>query len=79
MKTIYCANNDTVYQSAAEAADKLGLKRGAVSKAASGISIHTNYYLFLYIENDKDFELNRKQLRRQMIYNAFKIKLEEVK
>lgn len=74
MKRIYCANNNTVYKSAAEASRELNVSRDLISKAASGVIAHAKYFVFQYIE-DEDPELDPEAIRRRLLYNAFKIKL----
>lgn len=74
MKRIYCANNDKVYKSAAEASRELNVSRDLISKAASGAIAHAKYFVFQYIE-DEDAVLDPADTRRRLLYNAFKIKL----
>ena len=70
-KRIYCANNNKIYASGAEAARELNLDRSPVCKAANGDITHVKYYVFRYVDADEDL----KALRKQMLYNAFKIKI----
>lgn len=70
-KMVYCANNNKTYASASEAARELDLERSPVCKAAKGEITHAKYYVFRYIDSDEDL----KALRKQMLYNAFKIKI----
>ena len=74
-KAIYCANNNTKYKSATDAANALNVAKDLVSKAANGSILHAKYYVFRYINEDDPKFLDLPALRRQMLYDAFKIKI----
>lgn len=71
MKSIYCANNNKIYPSASAASQELGVSRALISRAATGQIAHAKYYVFAFLDDSSD----QAVLRRQMLYNAFKIRL----
>lgn len=72
MKAIYCANNNKIYPSASAASQELGVSRDLISKAATGQIAHAKYYVFAFLGDSCS---DQAALRRQMLYNAFKIRL----
>ena len=70
-KSIYCANNDKIYPSASAASQELNVSRDLISKAATGQIAHAKYYVFAFMDEFTD----QAAMRRQLLYNAFKIRL----
>lgn len=70
-KSIYCANNNKIYPSASAASQELNVSRDLISKAATGQIAHAKYYVFAFLDECSD----QAALRRQMLYNVFKIRL----
>lgn len=56
-KPVYCYETDTVYESGADAAYKLGVTRAGIVHACKGIDAHVGGYHVCYLE-DKDYKIN---------------------
>ena len=76
MAKIYCANNNTLYSSAKEAALDLGLNHSQVSRALHGHRPRAGVYLLSFVDDDPtEAELN--DLRRWLLYSVYKINLKQ--
>lgn len=54
MKKVFCINNGETYESTKEAANKLNLDSGSISRVCNQIYKSTKGYIFRYINNDKN-------------------------
>lgn len=74
IKMIYCANLNTIYKTAAEAARELSLDKTAVSRALSGERKRAGVYLLTYTETNNPKEL--EEIRRWLLYSTYRIILD---
>ena len=82
MRKVYCANNNTLYDTPKAAADDLELDLSLVSRALNGRRPRAGVYILAYVEPDPKsnafLESQLDDLRRWMLYSAYKITLPEV-
>lgn len=71
---IYCANNNTVYQSVPEAAKDLGIDRTAVHRQLTGERKSVGGYIFAKIDDISPAAV--RAARAWLLYSAYKIVLD---
>ena len=72
---IYCANNNTIYSTAAEASRALGVNQATISQALAGQRQRAGVYVLATLENIKLEDL--PELRARLLYSVYKISLEK--
>ena len=72
---IYCANNNTIYSTPAEASRALSVDQAAISKALTGQRQRAGVYVLANLENIKLEDL--PELRAQLLYTVYKISLDK--
>lgn len=83
MRFVYCANNNSLYETPKEAAEQLELDLSLVSRALNGRRPRAGVYLLAYVDIEpqtapKDVQSQLDELRRWMLYSVYKIVLPEV-
>ena len=71
---IYCANNNTIYGTVAEASRALDVDQASISKALAGQRQSAGVYILAKLENVKLEEL--PELRARLLFAAYKISLD---
>lgn len=71
---IYCANNNTIYGTAAEASRALEVDQASISKALAGQRQSAGVYILAKLENVKLEDL--PELRARLLFAAYKISLD---
>ncbi|MBR5015004.1 MAG: hypothetical protein IKY16_10445 [Bacteroidales bacterium] len=70
---VYCANNNTIYNSPKDCAEDLKLDLSAVSRALSGARKRAGVYILSYIDNNDTDPEAVAALRRWMLYSSYSI------
>lgn len=68
---IYCANNNTLYEQAADACKDLGLDEASVSKHLAGQRRSVGSYVLTKVDDTNAEAL--QAVRRCLLYSAYKI------
>ena len=71
---IYCANNNTIYSTAAEASRALEVDQASISRALAGQCQRAGVYVLANLENIKLEAL--PELRARLLYSVYKISLD---
>ena len=72
---IYCANNNTIYSTAAEAGRALGVNQATISQALAGQRQRAGVYVLANLENIRLEDL--PELRARLLYSVYKISLDK--
>lgn len=70
---VYCANNNTIYNSPKDCAEDLKLDLSAVSRALSGERKRAGVYLLSYVDSSDSNSESIAALRRWMLYSSYSI------